>query len=284
MACNADASRPPSAFKRPSRPATAGSIGALVGRPPRPAEVRHEPGDHHQVQPQCQRPHTAGAHGSAGFGLGRPRSSTAGRRPSTAGSFDGRRTGNLQRSASAPTLLDSEAHAGAAYRSPSLALEVKLRERLAQVRGSAGKVSEEQLRIYHELFEEIIASSQVHADLLSKVKAAYDHCVSPWVVLGAQDQGLSPAPARTGLAELELEVALAPRIAELQQENRRLREAAGILHRERLKRIQESQSPGAFESSSAASGAASRLADKKKAQPAWSGMRVTSDGVRGNHF
>lgn len=191
----------------------------------------------------------------------------------------------MQRTASAPSSFDATgnsagSNSGAAtrngpYKSASISLQVQLRERLAQaLPDSTGKLSEAQLRIYSEAFQAVIDSSQVNAGTLQKVKEAYDSCVAPWMLTReVQDQSPVPEPS----PDLELEVELAPRILELQQENRRLRAAAGLLHKERLRRIHQSitSASGDPEQSTVA---------KAKPAPPWSAMRVTATGVRGNGY
>ncbi|CAE8611968.1 unnamed protein product [Polarella glacialis] len=294
---------------RPPRPSTAGSLSlsALVGR--HSPEAR--PSQSADRTPQRARPSTAGAScrpAVAAKAPGRPASSTTylgirpppPPRPGTASEY-GRRTGNLHltRPASAPCLsIPSGAaiaqHQLSSFKSPSVALQVQLRERLAQVDDAHGKVSEAQLRIYSNAFDAVIFSSQANAILLSKVKETYDQLVSPWM----SAHGVSAAQGHlvpTEPAELELEVMLAPRIAELQQENRRLREAAGRLHRERLRRMQQSlegaSASAGLGADSCAAGASGdfrsvdiTLETASKARPPWSAMRVSSTGVRGNGF
>lgn len=275
---------PTSALKRPPRPATAATIGSLVGRPP-PAATQPVP----QAQQPCRRPHTtcgsAFADNSAGFGLGRPRAQSA--------IAEGRRIGHIQRTASAPSSLDAGRHVDQAssrnFRSPSLALHVQLRKRLAETPDdSAGKISEAQLRVYRQIFEQVAATNHAEAGILGKIKAAYDESVSPWVPAAgcsADDLERTPAVLQPDTrAELELEVALAPQIAELQQENRRLREAAGLLHRERLRRITQQLGDLGVATSDVSAGSRTAPAFVMSKPPAWSGMRVTSAGVWGNGF
>lgn len=276
--------RPTSALKRPPRPATAGTIGSLVGRPPAAAAQPFP-----QAQQPCRRPHTtagsAFADHAAGCGIGRPRPQSA-----VAAS---RRMGNIQRTASAPSSLDAGMHVEQAssgnFRSLSLALQVQLRKRLAETtEDSAGKISEAQLRVYRHIFEQVVATNHAEAAILGKIKAAYDECLSPWVpAAGCSAGDLERTPAvmePDSRADFELEVTLAPQIAELQQENRRLREAAGLLHRERLRRISQHLGDLGVATSDASAKPGPPQAHVTKKPPAWSGMRVTSAGVRGNGF
>eukprot|EP00930_Biecheleria_cincta_P087615 TRINITY_DN76842_c0_g1_i1.p1 TRINITY_DN76842_c0_g1~~TRINITY_DN76842_c0_g1_i1.p1 ORF type:complete len:309 (+),score=52.90 TRINITY_DN76842_c0_g1_i1:43-927(+) len=274
---------PTPAFKRPPRPATAGTIGSLVGRPPQ-ASAQPTP----QAQQPCRRPYTtagsAFADHSSGFGLGRSRPQSA--------IAEGRRIGNIQRTASAPSSLDAGRHAEASsgnFRSPSLALQVQLRKRLAETPEDSGrKISEAQLRVYRQIFEQVLATNHAEAAILGKIKAAYDECVSPWVPAtgcSAGDLEQTSAVLQSDTrAEFELEVALAPQIAELQQENRRLREAAGLLHRERLRRIAQHLEDLGVATSDASAESRPAPAHATSKPSAWSGMRVTSAGVRGNGF
>jgi len=276
--------RPTSAVKRPPRPATAGTIGSLVGRPPA-ATAQPLP----QAQQPCRWSHTtagpAFADHATGCGIGRPRPQSA--------VADSRRMGNIQQTGLVPVRLDARRHVEQAssgnFRSLSLALQVQLRKRLAEAtQDSFGKKSEAQLGVYRHIFEQVVATNHSEAAILGRIKAAYDECLSPWVpAAGCSTENLERTPAvmePDSRADFELEVALAPQIAELQQENRRLREAAGLLHRERLRRISQHLGNLGVATSDDSAKPGPAEAHSMKKPPAWSGMRVTSAGIRGNGF
>eukprot|EP00929_Paragymnodinium_shiwhaense_P030512 TRINITY_DN17283_c0_g1_i1.p1 TRINITY_DN17283_c0_g1~~TRINITY_DN17283_c0_g1_i1.p1 ORF type:complete len:298 (+),score=83.05 TRINITY_DN17283_c0_g1_i1:72-965(+) len=132
----------------------------------------------------------------------------------------------------------------------------------------ARKVSAEELRVYADAFDAIIKHNPVYAEVLQAVKEVYDASVAPWQPL-LPEQLPQPAAAAAAAEAPERSVQAAPGVlAELERENRRLKDCAGRLHRQRLQRLQEG--------------------DEGEPQHSeflpYSAMRVTATGVRAEVF
>lgn len=281
------------------RPSSGGSLRAILRRPPLQVDAGTLEVPLRQPPRALASSSTIGAAASTVTGDAAPGNGARPRlRPSTAGQVDFRRTGLLQRAASAPTLegFTSRRPLSASlggYKSKALALQVRLRERFAELEEadklamSSGTISVARLRIYSEAFEAILLSNEVFAPPLRKVKEAYDQSVLPWLGMEVQRPpaaGPHSSGSRSCLTSTQEEAAFAPRIMELQQENRRLRAAAGRLFRQR-QQLQQQQQTGSNEAVLGAEEASGQPASPSAAKVLqqrrpWSAMRVTSHGVR----
>eukprot|EP00927_Polykrikos_kofoidii_P076911 TRINITY_DN73925_c0_g1_i1.p1 TRINITY_DN73925_c0_g1~~TRINITY_DN73925_c0_g1_i1.p1 ORF type:complete len:380 (-),score=51.64 TRINITY_DN73925_c0_g1_i1:143-1186(-) len=220
-----------------------------------------------------------------------------GRRPHSATVALGRGT-HLGRTQSAPSSTSGpETTALAknsslnAYRSKAIGLQVRLQEQLAHLErttvrfgqrpAASSTVNKQQqdltaahLRIYSEIFDSVIKCNSSFAPALREVKRVYDTCVEPW-------QPFKPVPSReTTIDTGDTCDVESGKLADLEAENRRLKDLVGQLHRERLQRkktglIQAPQKPPRL-----AGEAATVSANPSKSQRPWSALQVTRGGVR----
>lgn len=139
------------------------------------------------------------------------------------------------------------------FRSRALELQVKLRAQLAQVieaeegREAIGEVTPTQMKIYSNILEAVVQGNPTFAPVLRHVKETYDDCVKR--ALAAEPPQPVPTSKRSSVVRSSLGSVLGQddgpvcpaQLLELEQENRKLRLAAGKLCRERRAQQLEDQ-------------------------------------------
>jgi len=209
------------------------------------AEAFEPLGDAHRCAAQ---PEVAAGATTACGGAGRGAASTL-RRSSSAPRLAG---AACSRSGSRPASAASVAGAGSggaaiaaaeAFRSQAIATQVRLREQLLQAGGTTmceGEVAQEQLRAYGAAFEAVIACDDYFGPALRIVKDIYDAHAEQYLgnkgfLRHAVPMATSSGASRQTTPTKEA-AAVASQLVDLDRENRRLREVAGRLHRDVLRR------------------------------------------------